>query len=77
MCASELPVLVQDKADIRVEGFTDRVGTDEYNCRLAKNRAKNIKTAIRDILGEKLAIPDSRTEAVSLGESLARSAGNV
>jgi len=77
MAASELPVLMEKDTDIRVEGFTDRVGTDDYNKKLAMNRAENVKLALRDILGKRLKIADKDIDATSLGEKLARNAGDL
>ncbi len=76
MCASELPVLEQDDVEITIEGHTDRTGTNEHNMELAKNRIKNVKQAIRDIMGQKLRIRDDNIKEYPLGESLAESAGD-
>lgn len=73
MCASELVVLERDDVKITVEGHTDRTGDTDHNECLAENRAKNVKLALRDIMGRKLIIADAGIKAKGLGESLAES----
>lgn len=48
-----------------VEGHTDSVGSDEYNQRLSRRRAKTVKNIL---IGE-LGLPASSIEAVGFGES--------
>lgn len=49
---------------ITVEGFTDPVGTEEYNMQLGMRRAQAVKTYLTESAG----IPESQLRAVSYGE---------
>ena len=76
MCASELPVLEQDDVEITIQGYTDRMGTDKHNRDLSTYRTKNVKQAIRDIMGQKLRITDDKIKEEPLGETRAAAEGD-
>lgn len=50
---------------VTVEGFTDPVGTDEYNLRLGMRRAE----AVKQYLVESGGLPENRIRTVSYGET--------
>ena len=42
------PLQKKDAQDIRIVGFSDDIGTDDYNLRLSEERAKQIALVIMD-----------------------------
>lgn len=57
---------------IRVEGFTDSVGTASYNERLSERRADSVATYIED-----LGVRGSRIESIGYGESRPRATNST
>ena len=52
-------------AKIRVDGYTDSVGTDAYNMKLSERRA----TAVKDYLIKEAGVESSKITAVGRGEA--------
>ncbi len=52
-------------ANIRLDGYTDYIGTDAYNIKLSERRA----TAVRDYLIKEAGISSSRITAVGHGKA--------
>jgi outer membrane protein OmpA-like peptidoglycan-associated protein len=72
VCADRLALLDNPTSQIFIIGHTDRLDTDTRNQELSVLRAKNIKTALSDILGDKLRVPPDAVHALGFGEWLAR-----
>jgi outer membrane protein OmpA-like peptidoglycan-associated protein len=68
-CATHLTSLQNPSSSLRVEGFTDPLGTPQRNYELSRLRAVNTLQAIRDIMGNRLGIPQGQQEAEGLGET--------
>ena len=68
-CATHLTSLQNPNSSLRVEGFTDPVGTPQRNDELSRLRAVNTLQAIRDIMDDRLGIPQDQQEAEGLGET--------
>ena len=77
MCANELAALMSPTSRLAINGHTDRQDTPERNLALSDMRAQNTYKAIKDILGDKLAIPSdpSHTEVSGKGETEAERDG--
>lgn len=69
LCATHLTSLQNPSSSLRVEGFTDPRGATERNDELSELRAVNTLQAIRDIMGDRLGIPQDQQEAEGLGET--------
>lgn len=54
LCANEMYLLKSPKTVITITGHTDMSGTDEYNKRLSKNRAFNVRQKFIDICGDEI-----------------------
>jgi len=67
-CSVWLRWLESPKSMLRIVGHADTVDTREHNVELSIMRAKNVRQAIKDILGSKLAIPDSAISTDGLGK---------
>jgi outer membrane protein OmpA-like peptidoglycan-associated protein len=67
-CSVWLRWLESARSMLRIVGHADTVDTREHNTELSVMRAKNVRQAIKDILGPKLAIPDSAIPTDGLGE---------
>jgi OOP family OmpA-OmpF porin len=52
-------------AKIRLDGYTDSIGTDEYNMKLSERRA----TAVKDYLIKEAGVSSSKITAVGHGEA--------
>jgi OOP family OmpA-OmpF porin len=52
-------------AKIRLDGYTDSIGTDEYNMKLSERRA----TAVKDYLIKEAGVDSSKITAVGHGEA--------
>lgn len=50
--------------NIKVMGYTDRIGTDDYNQSLSLKRAQ----AVHDYLVDKDQIPDNKVEVIAMGK---------
>jgi outer membrane protein OmpA-like peptidoglycan-associated protein len=72
VCADRLALLDNPTSQIFIIGHTDRLDTDTRNQELSVLRAKNVKTALSDILGDKLRVPPDAVHALGFGEWLAR-----
>jgi outer membrane protein OmpA-like peptidoglycan-associated protein len=72
VCALELPAFASEMSHLSVIGHTDRSAGDIYNLGLSDNRAHNTVRAIRDILGSKFGIPETKVWVQGAGEELAR-----
>ncbi|XYH98399.1 OmpA family protein [Sorangium sp. So ce1128] len=70
-CADQLAALANPESQIFIIGHADRRDTIERNHALSELRAKNVKTALEDILGGALKVPPSRISAVGFGEWMA------
>ncbi|WP_437489557.1 OmpA family protein [Sorangium sp. So ce1014] len=70
-CADQLAALANPESQIFILGHTDRRDTIERNRTLSELRAKNVKTALEDILGTTLRVPPGRISAVGFGEWMA------
>jgi outer membrane protein OmpA-like peptidoglycan-associated protein len=71
VCADQLAALTSPTSDIWIIGHTDRPDKGARNIELSQLRAKNVKIALTDILGDALKVPDDRIHDVGLGEWLA------
>lgn len=58
-------VLKEKKANVTLEGWTDSIGTDEYNAVLSQNRANAVKAYL-----EKQGVPASSLTTLGKGESI-------
>ncbi len=74
-CAHWLPWLQSSTCTLRIVGHADTVDTAEFNQMLSELRAKNVRQAIRDILGPHLGIPDNQIEVQGQGEAEAAREG--
>ena len=63
-----LPWLESTESALKIVGRADTVDTPKRNVDLSEMRAKNVKQALKDILGDDLAIPDAKVETQGLGE---------
>jgi OOP family OmpA-OmpF porin len=52
-------------AEIRLDGYTDSIGTDAYNMKLSERRA----TAVKDYLIKEAGVSSSKITAVGHGEA--------
>ena len=52
-------------AEIRLDGYTDYIGTDAYNIKLSERRA----TAVKDYLIKEAAVDSSKISAVGHGKA--------
>lgn len=68
MCANELLVLILPQTIVEITAHTDKSGSADYNKKLSKNRADNVKQKILDICGNKI---NAQIKAVGKGEELA------
>jgi outer membrane protein OmpA-like peptidoglycan-associated protein len=68
MCAVWLRWLESPKSTLRIVGHADTVDTEDHNTTLSVMRAKNVQLAIKDVLGAKLAVPDTAMPTVGRGE---------
>ena len=68
-CAVWLRWLGSPYSSMCIVGHADTVDTKERNLELSTMRAKNVLQAIRDILGKKLAIPESAITVKGMGET--------
>ena len=72
VCADQLAALASPTTEIWIVGQTDRVGTSARNLELAQLRAKNVRTALEDIVGQKaLHVPPDKIHDGGLSEWLA------
>jgi outer membrane protein OmpA-like peptidoglycan-associated protein/LAS superfamily LD-carboxypeptidase LdcB len=72
VCADQLAALDNVNSQVRIVGHTDRPDTDMRNDELSTLRAKNVRTALNDILGPALKVPESAIQTVGMGELLAK-----
>ncbi|HZL17790.1 MAG TPA: OmpA family protein [Polyangia bacterium] len=63
-----LPWLESAESALRIVGQADTVDTPKRNMDLSEMRAKNVKQALKDILGGDLAIPDNKIQVQGLGD---------
>ena len=68
LCAIWLRWLESPKSTLHIVGHADTVDTEERNKQLSIMRAKNVRQAIKDVLGAKLAPPDTLMPTDGLGE---------
>jgi hypothetical protein len=75
-CANWLPWLMSPVSSLEIIGYADNVGYSdrqdepERNQELSEMRAQNVHTALKDILGERLAIKDAKVKG--MGDTYAR-----
>jgi outer membrane protein OmpA-like peptidoglycan-associated protein len=79
LCAAELPWFLQDYTQLTITAHCDLVrfrGTDsdQRNMQLAAYRAANVHQAVKDILGDRLKIPDANIEEKPMGTKEAEEA---
>jgi outer membrane protein OmpA-like peptidoglycan-associated protein len=67
-CAVWLRWLQSPKSTLRIVGHADTVDTWDHNIQLSKMRSENVRKAIIDVLGPKLAIPGGAITTDGLGE---------
>jgi outer membrane protein OmpA-like peptidoglycan-associated protein len=68
VCSDQLAALASPTSQVFIVGHTDRVGTLARNQELSDLRAKNVRTALKDILGPALKVPDSAIRTLGVGE---------
>jgi outer membrane protein OmpA-like peptidoglycan-associated protein len=67
LCAAELPWFMFPGSTLLITGNCDRIDTEENNNELSQMRADNVKQAIKDVLGQRLKIPDTKETIVAVG----------
>ena len=82
LCAAELPWFLCDDTRLRLTAHCDMVrfrseDSDLRNMRLAEYRAANVHQAIKDILGDRLNIPDTSIEEKAMGTKEAEEAART
>lgn len=75
VCALQRAMLANPGGSIEIVGYTSTTASDAHNLTLSTLRAQNTLQAIRDIMGDGLAIPPDRQTHRGLGEAPARAAG--
>lgn len=70
-CAHELFFLYSPLSTLEIYGHTDSVDCERRNLELSEMRAKNVLQAIKDILGNKFAIPKNNIIIKGYGEQFA------
>ena len=72
VCADQLAALDNLNSQVRIVGHTDRPDTDMRNDELSTLRARNVRTALNDILGPALKVPASAIQVQGMGELMAK-----
>lgn len=72
VCADQLAALDNVNSQVRIVGHTDRPDTDMRNDELSTLRARNVRTALNDILGPALKVPASAIQVQGMGELVAK-----
>jgi subtilisin family serine protease/outer membrane protein OmpA-like peptidoglycan-associated protein len=75
MCANEMYLWMSPTTNLTIYGHTDRSAGADYNLKLSDQRARNTLQAIRDILGDKFAIPETQIKLEGKGETEAMKDG--
>ena len=76
VAAKELACFMSEGSCLVLDAHADRVDCAERNLELSDLRAKNVKQALKDILGDQLKIPDDQIVTRGHGERYAADAGD-